>query len=205
MSAAAGAAKTAVKKGGYAAAFEAYALERGAWRARVFDAKKVAVDERVRLKCEIPLCPHYGHCLTCPPNAPSVEDFRRILKKHEGRGDQAAQDRQRGRRQGDGDGLSLRHRAYWRRVHVVRGMRGRQIRRKVPVALPGAAVHGGGGHRRAYHQRPGGPGVCAAAGKGDHLDRRRAAGMTARNGRIGSQTWSLGRVTSFRRGYLWQR
>lgn len=82
MNAAAGAAKTAKKKsGGSAAALEAYARERGAWRARVFDAKKVAVDERVRLKCEIPLCPHYGHCLTCPPNAPSVEEFRRVLKK----------------------------------------------------------------------------------------------------------------------------
>ncbi|MDH5510537.1 MAG: DUF2284 domain-containing protein [Nitrospinota bacterium] len=62
---------------------EEYALERGASRARVFPARLVAVDERVRIKCQIPLCPHYGHCLVCPPNAPTVEEFRRALELYE--------------------------------------------------------------------------------------------------------------------------
>lgn len=56
-----------------------FALERGASRAKAFCARLVAVDERVRMKCQIPLCPHYGHCLVCPPNAPTVEEFRRAL------------------------------------------------------------------------------------------------------------------------------
>jgi predicted metal-binding protein len=56
------------------------AMEKGAYRAKSFSARLVAVDERVRLKCQIPLCPHYGQCLTCPPNVPTVEEFRAALK-----------------------------------------------------------------------------------------------------------------------------
>lgn len=62
---------------------ETYALERGAFRAKVFPAKDVVVDPRVRAKCEIPLCPHYGHCLTCPPNVMSVDDFQNVLERFE--------------------------------------------------------------------------------------------------------------------------
>jgi len=62
---------------------ESVALAKGAHRAKVFSARQVVVDERVRLKCEIPLCPHFGHCLTCPPNTVSVEDFRTALSKFE--------------------------------------------------------------------------------------------------------------------------
>jgi len=58
----------------------ASAMERGAYRAKAFPARLVAVDERVRMKCQIPLCPHYGRCLTCPPNVPGVEEFSRALK-----------------------------------------------------------------------------------------------------------------------------
>ncbi|MGD0884627.1 MAG: DUF2284 domain-containing protein [Thermodesulfovibrionales bacterium] len=58
---------------------EAFAREKGAYRARLFSAREVVVDERVRLKCQIPLCPHYGRSLTCPPNVPTVEEFRRAL------------------------------------------------------------------------------------------------------------------------------
>ena len=59
-----------------------FALDKGAWKAKAFSARKVVVDERVRLKCEIPLCPHYGTTLTCPPNVPSVEEFRTALRKY---------------------------------------------------------------------------------------------------------------------------
>lgn len=57
-----------------------FAIDKGAWRAKAFPASKVVVDERVRLKCEIPLCPHFGRTLTCPPNVPSVEVMRKALR-----------------------------------------------------------------------------------------------------------------------------
>jgi predicted metal-binding protein len=59
-----------------------FALDKGAWKAKAFSARKVVVDERVRLKCEIPLCPHYGTTLTCPPNVPTVEEFRTALRRY---------------------------------------------------------------------------------------------------------------------------
>ena len=34
---------------------EAFASERGAYRAKVFPSKDVVVDERVRMKCQIPV------------------------------------------------------------------------------------------------------------------------------------------------------
>jgi predicted metal-binding protein len=58
---------------------EAFARDRGAYRAKIFSARLVVVDERVRLKCQIPLCPHYGKALTCPPNVPTVEEFKRAM------------------------------------------------------------------------------------------------------------------------------
>jgi len=61
------------------AELEVFAREKGAYRARVFPATDVAVDERVRIKCQIPLCPHYGRTLTCPPNVPTVDEFRKVL------------------------------------------------------------------------------------------------------------------------------
>ena len=61
---------------------EKFALEKGAWRAKAFTARWVVVDERVRMKCQIPLCPHYGRALTCPPNVPSVEEFRKALARY---------------------------------------------------------------------------------------------------------------------------
>ena len=61
---------------------ESLSLKKGAYRARVFDSKLVVVDERVRLKCQIPLCPHFGNCLTCPPNVITVDEFTRVLGKY---------------------------------------------------------------------------------------------------------------------------
>src|SRR5574337_123960 len=57
-----------------------FALDKGAYRARPFSARKVVIDERVRLKCQIPLCPHFGATLTCPPSVPGVEEFRKALR-----------------------------------------------------------------------------------------------------------------------------
>ena len=61
---------------------ERFALEKGAFKAKAFSAQLVTVDERVRAKCQIPLCPHYGHCLTCPPNVMSVDEFAKALKRY---------------------------------------------------------------------------------------------------------------------------
>jgi predicted metal-binding protein len=61
---------------------ERFALENGADRVKAFSARSVALDERVRMKCQIPLCPHYDRTLTCPPNIPTVEEFRTVLRRY---------------------------------------------------------------------------------------------------------------------------
>jgi predicted metal-binding protein len=61
---------------------EEFAREKGAYRVKAFPARQVVIDERVRLKCQIPLCPHYGRTLTCPPNAPTVGEFSSALKRY---------------------------------------------------------------------------------------------------------------------------
>ncbi len=60
----------------------AFAEEKGAYRARGFAARDVVLDPRVRLKCQIPLCPHFGRSLTCPPNAPSLDAFGAALARY---------------------------------------------------------------------------------------------------------------------------
>jgi len=45
----------------------------------VIPAEDIVIDERVRLKCQVPLCDSYNKNLTCPPNVPSVDEFRRVL------------------------------------------------------------------------------------------------------------------------------
>jgi len=54
----------------------------GATNAVSFSAKGVVVDERVRLKCLVPVCDDYGLNLMCPPNVMSVQEFREILAKY---------------------------------------------------------------------------------------------------------------------------
>lgn len=61
---------------------ERFAIEAGAYRARAFSARLIAIDERVKLKCQIPLCPHYGKTLTCPPNVPPLEEFVKAVKRY---------------------------------------------------------------------------------------------------------------------------
>ncbi|OGP89995.1 MAG: hypothetical protein A2157_10915 [Deltaproteobacteria bacterium RBG_16_47_11] len=55
------------------------ALKAGATAARIIPAKQVVIDEKVRLKCEVPRCAGYGQFLTCPPHIMSVDTFSRIL------------------------------------------------------------------------------------------------------------------------------
>ena len=55
--------------------------EAGATQTLLIKAKYVVVDERVRLKCRIPICEAYGQNLMCPPHMPPVEEFRAALEK----------------------------------------------------------------------------------------------------------------------------
>ena len=54
----------------------------GASDTRLIDAQDIVLDERVTLKCRVPLCPDYGQNLMCPPSVPSMDDFGRILARY---------------------------------------------------------------------------------------------------------------------------
>ncbi len=58
------------------------AIQLGGTEAKVIPVSSIVIDERVRLKCMIPLCDKYNRHLMCPPNLPSVEEFRKSLKKY---------------------------------------------------------------------------------------------------------------------------
>jgi predicted metal-binding protein len=58
------------------------AIQLGATKAKVIPVSSIMIDERVRLKCLIPLCDQYNQNLMCPPNLPSVKEFRRSIKKY---------------------------------------------------------------------------------------------------------------------------
>lgn len=58
------------------------AIELGATRARLIPVSSIVLDERVRLKCLVPLCDKYNQNLMCPPNLPSVTEFRQSLNRY---------------------------------------------------------------------------------------------------------------------------
>ena len=58
------------------------AQKAGATAAKIIPSQSVVVDERVRLKCEVPRCAGFGQYLTCPPHVMSVEVFAKILSKY---------------------------------------------------------------------------------------------------------------------------
>jgi predicted metal-binding protein len=55
----------------------------GATEVRAIPVRDVVVDERVRLKCQVPLCDSYGRNFTCPPFLPPVFEFREMLSRFE--------------------------------------------------------------------------------------------------------------------------
>ncbi len=59
-----------------------HVLEGGADRAVLIDTDQIVVDDRVGLKCRVPLCAHYNHNLTCPPNTITISEFRNLLKNY---------------------------------------------------------------------------------------------------------------------------
>ena len=58
------------------------ARDLGASQAVGISATEVAVDERVLLKCMVPVCPHYDMSLLCPPNVLSASSFREALGRY---------------------------------------------------------------------------------------------------------------------------
>jgi predicted metal-binding protein len=58
------------------------AIQLGATKAKVIPVSFIVIDERVRLKCLIPLCDMYNQNLLCPPNLPSVAELRESLKRY---------------------------------------------------------------------------------------------------------------------------
>lgn len=58
------------------------ARELGATHVASFNAAEVVVDERVRLKCQVPVCDDYGLNLMCPPNMMGIQEFREMLAKY---------------------------------------------------------------------------------------------------------------------------
>ena len=63
--------------------FREKALEFGASMAEIIPADWVQIDERVRLKCAIPLCPYYNKSIHCPPHTPSVEFMRKAVERYQ--------------------------------------------------------------------------------------------------------------------------
>ncbi len=51
---------------------------------RPISVDSLVVDERVRLKCQVPLCDSYGRNFTCPPLLPPVSEFREMLARFGG-------------------------------------------------------------------------------------------------------------------------
>jgi predicted metal-binding protein len=57
------------------------ALKLGASETKIIPANEVIIENRVVLKCRVG-CKHYGKTLMCPPYAPSVEEFKKIITEY---------------------------------------------------------------------------------------------------------------------------
>jgi predicted metal-binding protein len=62
--------------------FRQKTLEFGASMAEIIPAAWVHIDERVRLKCAVPLCPYYNKSIHCPPHTPSIEFMRKAVDRY---------------------------------------------------------------------------------------------------------------------------
>jgi predicted metal-binding protein len=58
--------------------------QQGASAVKLIPVSGIVIDERVRLKCQIPLCDSYHKNLMCPPHVPSVAFFREALSRYAG-------------------------------------------------------------------------------------------------------------------------
>jgi len=55
---------------------------KGAATVTPIPASHVVVDERVRLKCRVPICDSFHKNLMCPPFVMAVEEFRKVLGRY---------------------------------------------------------------------------------------------------------------------------
>ena len=60
---------------------EKAALDHGFANAKVIPMDKVVIEDRLRLQCRVS-CSHYGKNLKCPPYAPSMDEFRKMLNEY---------------------------------------------------------------------------------------------------------------------------
>ena len=58
------------------------AVELGATRARIVRADEIPVDDRVTMKCQIPICFGYGVGANCPPHTIKPAELRALLEKY---------------------------------------------------------------------------------------------------------------------------
>lgn len=61
---------------------EEFALSEGAYRAKLINTAEVVIDERVRLKCQVPICKDFNNHLMCPPHTIAVEKFRSLCTQY---------------------------------------------------------------------------------------------------------------------------
>lgn len=59
------------------------AMELGATRVKIVRADEIPVDERVTLKCQIPICFGYGIGANCPPHTLKPAELRTLLEKYQ--------------------------------------------------------------------------------------------------------------------------
>jgi len=62
--------------------YKKQAIEMGATDAKIVTSEAVIIDERVVAKCAYPRCIQYGTNATCPPNAMSPDEMRKVVKKY---------------------------------------------------------------------------------------------------------------------------
>ena len=60
----------------------AFLKEQGATAALPLAVDRIVVDERVRLKCRVPICDSFHKNLMCPPFVMSVAEFREVLIRY---------------------------------------------------------------------------------------------------------------------------
>ncbi|OGP75120.1 MAG: hypothetical protein A2W09_05375 [Deltaproteobacteria bacterium RBG_16_50_11] len=58
------------------------AIHLGATKVKVIPISSIVIDERVRLKCLVPLCDKYNQNLMCPPHLPAVNEFRKAAARY---------------------------------------------------------------------------------------------------------------------------
>ena len=62
--------------------FEKAAVDEGAFLAKLIKADDVVIDDRVRLKCQVPICTDFNKHLMCPPNTLTVKTFRSLCSQY---------------------------------------------------------------------------------------------------------------------------